>query len=113
MTGHPTHGAPDTLWVKLCNQAYQSTLAAEIGAQWGISPPGACDLKVPEEPLQLRRNIDNADTNANIARGAQHAKEIEGRGRRRTGKVPWRGEEGSGTDLWVCLVPVRVLMCSS
>ena len=40
MTGHPTHGAPDTLLVKLCNQAYQSTLAAEIGAQWGISPPG-------------------------------------------------------------------------
>ena len=24
MTGHPTHGAPDTLLVKLCNQAYQS-----------------------------------------------------------------------------------------
>ena len=32
MTGHPTHGAPDTLLVKLCNQAYQNNLAAEIGA---------------------------------------------------------------------------------
>ena len=106
MTGHPTHGAPDTLLVKLCNQAYQSTLAAEIGAQWGISPPGACDLKVPEEPLQLRESSGNASTQTNIARGAQHAKEMEGGKRRRTGKVPRRGEEGSGTDLWVCLVPV-------
>ena len=35
MTGHPTHGAPDTLLVKLCNQAYHSNLAAEIGSQWG------------------------------------------------------------------------------
>ena len=40
MTGHPTHGAPDTLLVKLCTQAYQSTLAAEIGAQWGNFSPG-------------------------------------------------------------------------
>ena len=41
MTGHPRYGAPDTLLVKLCNQAYQSTLAAEIGAQWGnFSPEG-------------------------------------------------------------------------
>ena len=57
--------------------------------------------------MQLRRNIDNADTNANIARGAQHAKEVEGRERRRTGKGPCRWEEGSGADLWVCLVPVE------
>ena len=40
MTGHPTHGAPDTLLVKLCNQAYQRNLAAEIGAQWGNFSPG-------------------------------------------------------------------------
>ena len=58
--------------------------------------------------MQLRRKSDNADTQANIARGAQHAKEMDGGERRRTGKVPWRGEEGSGTDLWVCLVPVVV-----
>ena len=93
--------------VKLWNQAYQINLAAEIGAQWGNFSPGG-----PVIP-KFRRNLcsfgevcDTADTNANIARGAQHAKEMEGRGRRRTGKVPWRGEEGSGTDLWVCLVPV-------
>ena len=57
--------------------------------------------------MKLRMNSDNAGTQANIARGAQHAEEMEWRGGRRTGKVPWRGEEGSGTGLWVCLVPVR------
>ena len=40
MTGHPTHGAPDTLLVKLCNQAYRRNLAAEIGSQWGNFSPG-------------------------------------------------------------------------
>ena len=44
-------------------------------------PRGACDLKVPEEPLQLRESGSNAGTQANIARGAQHAKEMEGRGK--------------------------------
>ena len=43
-------------------------------------PRGACDPKVPEEPFQLRRGGYTADTNANIARGAQHAKEMEGAG---------------------------------
>ena len=60
--------------------------------------------------MQLRRKIGNADTQTNIARGAQHAKKMEWRGGRRTGKVPWGGEEGSGTDLWVCLVPVGFLI---
>ena len=106
MTGHPTHGAPDTLLVKLVTRPTREIWQQRSGPIGVISPRGACDPKVPEEPLQLRRNIDNADTNANIARGAQHAKEVEGREKRRTGKVPWRGEEGSGTDLWVCLVPV-------
>ena len=52
-------------------------------------PRRACDLKVPEEPLQLRRNSDNAGTQANIARGAQHAKEVEGgkKGAHREGAV--------------------------
>ena len=40
MTGHPTHGAPDTLMVKLCNQDYQSNLVGEIGSQWGNFSPG-------------------------------------------------------------------------
>ena len=40
MTGHPTHGAPDTLLVKLCNQAYQSNLVGKIGSQWGNFSPG-------------------------------------------------------------------------
>ena len=51
MTGHPTHGAPDTLLVKLCNQAYQSTLAAEIGAQWGNFSPGGPVIS------KFRRNL--------------------------------------------------------
>ena len=42
--------------------------------------------------MQLRRKIGNADTQTNIARGAQHAKEMEWGEERRTGKVPWRGE---------------------
>ena len=41
-------------------------------------PRGACDLKVPEEPLQLRRNKNKTCTKAIIARGVQHAKEMEG-----------------------------------
>ena len=41
-------------------------------------PRGACDLKVPEEPLQLRSNGNKASTKAIIARGVQHAKEMEG-----------------------------------
>ena len=51
MTGHPTHGAPDTLLVKLCTQAYQSTLAAEIGAQWGNFSPGGPVIS------KFRRNL--------------------------------------------------------
>ena len=42
--------------------------------------------------MQLRRNIGNAAIQTNIARGAQHAKEMEWREGRRTGKVPWRGK---------------------
>ena len=57
--------------------------------------------------MQLRRNIDNADTNANIARGAQHAKEMEGRGKEahREGAVERGGRIGNG--FVGCLVPVR------
>ena len=41
-------------------------------------PWWACDLKVPVEPLQLRRNMNKTCTKAIIARGVQHAKEMEG-----------------------------------
>ena len=41
-------------------------------------PRGACDFKVPGEPLQLRRDRYTAGTQANIPRGVQHAKEMEG-----------------------------------
>ena len=63
-----------------------------------ISPPGACDLKAPEEPLQLRRGGYTADTNANIARGAQHAKEVEvgGKEAHREGAVERGGGIGNG-----------------
>ena len=99
--------------LKLWNQSYQSDPVGEIGSQWGNFSPETCDLKVPEEPLQLRRWGYTADTNANIARGAQHAKEMEWGEERRTGKVPWRGGEGSGTGLWVCLVPVTSKRCGA
>ena len=66
ITAGPTHGAPDTLMFKLCNQNYQSNL---VGPERSGLPRGACDLKVPEEPLQLRRNRDNAGTHANMAGG--------------------------------------------
>ena len=110
MTGHPTHGAPDTLLVKLCNQAYQSTLAAEIGAQWGNfseSPGGPVISK-------FRRNLCSfgemgarqAPRQTSRVGCSMQRRWKEGR-RRRTGKVPCRWEEGSGADLWVCLVPVE------
>ena len=51
MTGHPRYGAPDTLLVKLCNQAYQSNLAAEIGARWGNFSPGGPVIS------KFRRNL--------------------------------------------------------
>ena len=61
-------------------------------------PRGACDPKVPEEPLQLRRGGYTADTNANIARGVQHAKEMEGgkKEAHREGAVERGGGIGNG-----------------
>ena len=105
MTGHPRYGAPDTLMVKLCNRAYQSTLAAEIGAQWGNFSPGGPVIS------KFRRNLysfgeggtlQTRMQTSRVGRSMQRRwKEGEGR---RTGKVPCRWEEGSGTELWVCLV---------
>ena len=51
MTGHPTHGAPDTLMVKLCNQDCQSNLVGEIGSQWGNCSPGGPVIS------KFRRNL--------------------------------------------------------
>ena len=114
MTGHPTHGAPDTLLLKLCTHAYQSTLVAEIGAPWGHFSPGG-----PVIP-KFRRNLfsfgegGTLQTPMQTSRvGRSMQRRWRGGERRRTGKVPCRGEEGSGTGLWVCLVPVEILMCSS
>ena len=90
MTGHPRYGAPD----HPIGEALEPGLPEESGSRdrgpvGEFLPRRACDLKVPEEPLQLRRGGYTADTNANIARGAQHAKEMEGRekGAHREGAV--------------------------
>ena len=107
MTGHPTHGAPDTLLVKLCNQAYQSTLAAEIGAQWGNFSPGGPVISKFRRNLCSFVGILTMQTPMQTSRvGRSMQRRWRGGERRRTGKVPCRGEEGSGTGLWVCLVPV-------
>ena len=61
-------------------------------------PRGACDPKVPEEPLQLLRNKDKTSTKAIIARGVQHAKEMEGgkKEAHREGAVERGGGIGNG-----------------
>ena len=111
MTGHPRYGAPDTLLVKLCSQAYQSTLAAEIGAQWGNFSPGGPVIS------KFRRNLYSFGDGGTLQTPMQTSRVgcsmqrrwKEGR-RRRTGMVPCRGERGSGTEVCVCLVPVEFLI---
>ena len=51
--------------------------------------------------MQLRRNGNKASTKAIIARGAQHAKEMEWGGREAHREGAVEREEGSGTGLWV------------
>ena len=74
MTGHPTHGAPDhPIGEALEPGLPEYSGSRDRGPVGEFLPRGACDLKVPDEPLQLREGRSNAGTNANIARGAQHA----------------------------------------
>ena len=87
MTGHPTHGAPDTRMVKLCNQDYQSNLVGEIGSQWGNFSPGGPVIS------KFRRNLYSfgigkaKQTSRQTSRAAWGAagKGGEGEWRRRTG----------------------------
>ena len=112
MTGHPTHGAPDTLLLKLCIQAYQScTLAAEIGTQWRNFSPGGPVISKFRRNLYSFGDGGTLQTPMQTSRvGRSMQRRWRGGERRRTGKVPCRGEEGSGTGLWVCLVPVEFLI---
>ena len=114
MTGHPRHGAPDTLLVKLCNQVYQSNLAAEIGSQGGsFSPGGPVISKFRWNLCSFGKVVAMQALRQTSRVGRSMQRRWKEEKRRRTGKGPCRWEEGSGADLWVCLVPVRVLMCSS
>ena len=66
MTGHPTHGAPDTLFVRLCDQAYQNNLVAEIGSQWGNFSPGGPVISRFRRNLYSFENSGKTDTKAVI-----------------------------------------------
>ena len=87
MTGHPTHGAPDTLLVKLCDQAYQSNLVAEIGSQWGNFSPGGPVISKFRRNLYSFGKVITMQTPGQRSRAAWGAacKGGEGEGRRRTG----------------------------
>ena len=101
MTGHPRHGAPDTLLVKLCNQAYQSTLAAEIGAQWGNFSPWGPVISKFRRNLYSFGIVETKQTPMQTSRAAWGAawKAGDGEGRGRTGKgAVWR-KRGSAFDL--------------
>ena len=104
MTGHPRYGAPDTLLLKLCIQAYQSTLAAEIGAQWGNFSPWGPVISKFRRNLCSFGGILTMQTPMQTSRAAWGAacKGGDGEGRGRTGKgAVWR-EEGIGNG-FVCL----------
>ena len=93
--------------VELCDQNYLCNLVGGIGSQWGNFSPGG-----PVIP-KFRRNLFSFGEGGTLQTPMQTSRVgcsmqrrwKEGR-RRRTGMVPCRGERGSGTELWVCLVPV-------
>ena len=86
MTGHPTHGAPDTLMVKLCNQDYQSNLVGEIGSQWGNCSPGGPMISKFRRNLYSFGNVVTMQAPMQTSRAAWGAacKEGGGKGKRRT-----------------------------
>ena len=112
MTGHPTHGAPDTLLLKLCIQAYQScTLAAEIGTQWSNFSPGGPVISKFRRNLCSFGEMGTRQAPGQSSRvGCSMQRRWKEGERRRTGKGPCSGEGFSGTGLWVCLVPVEFLI---